>query len=172
MAANIYQEMTGPTKIRMEAVYPFIRSSPLNLNSNIDIVNFDFSKNHVEVWEKIQFASDDSLDKSEKKFFTKQFGGNLGLVPDRLFFAANKFTGNIIGACTSWFKGDLGRVHWVAVVPDFQGFGVGNSLMHECILRFKKLDYKKVYLHTWSDRNIAINLYSKFGFKKVNLSLT
>tara|TARA_B100000989_G_scaffold62835_1_gene43368 strand:+ start:10713 stop:11207 length:495 start_codon:yes stop_codon:yes gene_type:complete len=164
--------MTGPTKIRMEATYPFIRPSPLNLNSNIDIVNFDFSKNHVEVWEKIQFASDDSLDKSEKKFFTKQFGENLGFVSDRLFFAANKFTGDIIGTCSSWLKGDLGRVHWVAVVPDFQGFGVGNNLMHECISRFKKLDYKKVYLHTWSDRNIAINLYLKFGFKKVNLSLT
>lgn len=163
--------MINSQKIRMERNGAYHQPTSLNLNKKIKIVNFSPNLNFEKIWEKIQFSSDKSLHPSSG-FFLKEFGVDCNQIVDRVFFAQEKSSNKIIGTCSAWFKEDWGRVHWVAVLPKYQKQGVANNLLDECMKRLSSLGHSKIYLHTWSDRKVAINLYKKFGFIKKDLFLT
>ena len=153
-------------KIRMEL--PEINANEIELNKNRicpEIIINDFDSNKVGAWEEIQFASDLTLNKKDRSnFLAKQLGTNFDQIKARLFFAKECGTNKLVGSCTAWMDNEWGRVHWVAVLPEFQGRGIANNLMCECLSRLRVLGHRKAYLHTWSDRHIAIKLYKKFGF--------
>ena len=79
--------------------------------------------------------------------------------------------GDVIGTGTAWF-GDVegarwGRVHWMAILPEFQRRGLGQGLMTAICQRLRVLGHERAYLHTSAARIPAIRLYLKFGFTPV-----
>jgi ribosomal protein S18 acetylase RimI-like enzyme len=60
-----------------------------------------------------------------------------------------------------------GRVHWVAILPAFQGRGLAKPLLTAVCLRLRELGHTSAYLSTSAARIPALNLYRQFGFAPV-----
>ena len=78
-------------------------------------------------------------------------------------------TDEVVGTGTAWFNNNLegarwGRVHWLAIIPEFQGRGLAKPLMTSICRRLGELGHEHVYLSTSTARPAAIGLYLKFGF--------
>ncbi len=78
--------------------------------------------------------------------------------------------GSGIGTATAWFgKGqeqkDFGRVHWVALLPEYHGRGLSKPLLGAVCTRLRALGYTRAFLSTSAERIAAIHLYLQFGFK-------
>jgi GNAT superfamily N-acetyltransferase len=78
-------------------------------------------------------------------------------------------TGEAVGTGTAWFNDDFegarwGRVHWMAIVPEFQGRGLAKPLLTWLCRRLRELGHERVCLTTSTARRAAIGLYLKFGF--------
>lgn len=50
------------------------------------------------------------------------------------------------------------------LAPAARGEGIGKLLMQQCFTAAKELGYKKIYLETMPELNIAVPLYEKMGF--------
>lgn len=79
-------------------------------------------------------------------------------------------TGEVIGTATAWFNDNFegapwGRVHWMAIVPEFQRQGLGKALLSAICQRLRELRHERAYLTTSTARIPAIKLYWKFGFE-------
>lgn len=73
--------------------------------------------------------------------------------------------GEPIGTATAWLDSpSLGRVHWVAIVPEFQGRGLAKPLLTHTLLLLRELGHTSATLETSTLRPRAIALYEKFGF--------
>src|SRR5205823_14626142 len=77
--------------------------------------------------------------------------------------------GKVIGTATAWFNDDFdgrrtGRVHWVAIVPEYQRRGLSKPLMTAVCHRLRELGHDRAYLVTAPALRPAINLYRRFGF--------
>ncbi len=72
-----------------------------------------------------------------------------------------------IGTATAWygyFAGqERGRVHWVGIIPAYQGKGLSKSLLSVVMARLAH-DHRTAYLTTRTTNYRAINLYLSFGF--------
>ena len=104
-----------------------------------------------------------------KDLFVSQFGTDEPLLRERQCFLVSP-SGEKIGTTTAWFDdsyrdGHYGRIHWVAIVPPFQGRGLAKPLLSTALRRLKTLGYDKAYLITSTRRIAAINLYLHFGFR-------
>jgi ribosomal protein S18 acetylase RimI-like enzyme len=78
--------------------------------------------------------------------------------------------GEAIGTATAWFDDNFqgarwGRVHWLAIIPEFQGQGLGKALLSAICRRLRELRHERAYLTTSAARVPAIKLYCKFGFE-------
>jgi GNAT superfamily N-acetyltransferase len=77
--------------------------------------------------------------------------------------------GELIGTGTAWFDGVAGvlwgRVHWMAILPEFQGRGLGKALLTAICRRLRELGHEQAYLHTSAARLPALKLYLSFGFE-------
>ncbi|MCD6291766.1 MAG: GNAT family N-acetyltransferase [Anaerolineae bacterium] len=102
------------------------------------------------------------------ELYVREFGRDPQLLHKRQFFLLSP-TGAAIGTATAWFDDDYqglpyGRVHWVAIVPEMQGRGLGKVLMTTVCKRLRALGHDRAYLVTSTARIPAINLYLQFGF--------
>jgi ribosomal protein S18 acetylase RimI-like enzyme len=76
--------------------------------------------------------------------------------------------GQIIGTVTAWFDSpEVGRVHWVAIVPEYHGRGLARPLLSVVGQTLQDLGHSRAVLSTSLERPIAIALYRKFGFEIV-----
>ncbi|MFW6457724.1 MAG: GNAT family N-acetyltransferase, partial [Planctomycetota bacterium] len=118
-------------------------------------------------WVNIQSAADE-YNEISLKLFRKEFGRDPDALSQRQLYittSANKE----IGTATAWYDENYhgkryGRIHWVAIHPDWQGRGLARPLLSQTCLRLRRLGHEKAYLTTSSARIPAINLYLKFGF--------
>ena len=125
-----------------------------------------FRAGDEDVWVQLQAASDQfnriSLDLFRSEFVEP------GLLANTQFYVIAQNNAPV-GTATAWFKDlegkRIGRVHWVAVLPAFQGRGLGKSVLSLCCGRLRELGYDKAYLSTSSARIPAIKLYLSFGFE-------
>jgi len=89
-----------------------------------------------------------------------------------------EFNNKIIGSVvlfppnTDAYEGYLDKLNYceirmLAVEPDSRGMGVATALISECIERAKLKGYDKIGLHTGEYMVGAINLYNRFGFKRI-----
>ena len=104
-----------------------------------------------------------------QQWFSEQFGSDLSVLAGRQFYLVNG-SGDAVGTGTAWFNKDFqdgkyGRVHWVAILPEFQGQGLARPLMALICERLKALGHERAYLTTSSERVRAVRLYLRFGFK-------
>jgi GNAT superfamily N-acetyltransferase len=139
-------------------------------------------------WLRINVAAD-HYNEITPELFRKQFGtpGEGGLEPastdespggmssalrnlrDRQCYLLDP-GGEVIGTATAWFNDDFegarwGRVHWVAIVPQYQGQGLSKPLMTAICHRLRELGHDRTYLSTSTARIPAIKLYLRFGFE-------
>lgn len=76
--------------------------------------------------------------------------------------------GEVIGTATAWFDNpEAGRVHWVAIVPEYQGRGLARPLLGEVGRTLQALGHTRAVLSTSLQRPVAIALYRKLGFEIV-----
>src|SRR6266404_4409495 len=85
-----------------------------------------------EHWLRIQLAAD-RFNTITPTWFDQEFGADRGPLANRQFYVLNP-QGTPIGTGTAWLSDDLpvpwpGRVHWLAIVPEYQGRGLGKALL-------------------------------------------
>jgi len=56
------------------------------------------------------------------------------------------------------------RLRWFIVDPEYQGQGLGKTLLTEAIDFCRKIRFRRVYLHSFAGLDPARHLYEKFGF--------
>lgn len=109
----------------------------------------------------------DPLTKLTPGFFRKQFP-----LQDNLLSLVQVYLidheGDAVGTVTAWegeFQGRrTGRVHWLAVVPEQQGKGLGAFLLRVACERLRTLGFRRAYLVTSPAREAAVRLYKRLGF--------
>ncbi|MCX8091903.1 MAG: GNAT family N-acetyltransferase [Verrucomicrobiae bacterium] len=119
-------------------------------------------------WLRIHLAAD-QLNVITPELFREQFGTDLARLAQRQCYAVAP-GGEVVGTCTAWFNdafegGCWGRVHWLAVQPEYQGRGLGRALFGAACRRLRDLGHTRAYLTTSSARLPAIALYLQFGFE-------
>ena len=120
------------------------------------------------IWHSIQRAAD-RLQEIPQSLFAATFGDAPEELPRRQCFLLNP-EGDPIGTATAWFgderRGrDWGRLHWVAIVPEWQGKGLARPLLSHVCERLRELHPDRAYLRTAAERLLAIRLYLDFGFQ-------
>jgi len=93
--------------------------------------------------------------------FNKEFGSAPEFNMKNQLYLCNKDNFDPIGTITA-FKN---RIHWVAVLPEFQGKGFGNRLMYAALKLMVEQDHDDSWLSTYDNRRPAIDLYKRFGFR-------
>lgn len=117
-------------------------------------------------WQAIQAAAD-KLNAITPELFQQQFGTDEAILAARQFYLLRDT--EPVATATAWY-GDaaagrhLGRVHWVAVLPEEQGKGLSKPLMALVCNRLRELGHGRAYLTTSTGRIPAVNLYLQFGF--------
>ena len=85
---------------------------------------------------------------------------------DGFFFLTSRSTA--VGTAFAWTDQEnektTGRLHWVAVDPDYQRLGVGTALVKLVLKYFHANDFLNVVLTTEATRTGAIKLYEQLGF--------
>ena len=119
-------------------------------------------------WVELQSYAD-KFNKIDIELFHKSFGHDENSLSQRMFFLLSPDK-EIIGTAAAWFDNDYhgekyGRIHWVAIHPNYQGKGLSKPLLSMVCQKLIQLGHDKCYLTTSSARIPAINLYFKFGFK-------
>lgn len=119
-----------------------------------------------DVWLRIQSLADE-YNEVTPDLFEEEFETDAKLLCERQCFLCDG-DDNVIGTASAWFGGhgeeSLGRIHWVAIVPEHQGKGLAEPLLAAVCNKLKSLGHNKAYLTTQTCRIPAINLYAKFGF--------
>ena len=132
-----------------------------------------FQAGDEKEWARINAATGEfsGTDVALQRFDT-EFGPYLAEVKKRMLFILNEEE-LPIGTATAWFgewEGQtIGRLHWVEIIPEYQGKGLGKPLISRAI---KLLAYyhAEAYLKTQTTSQAAIHLYGKLGFQPVILS--
>jgi GNAT superfamily N-acetyltransferase len=119
-------------------------------------------------WFEIHLAAD-HYNQITPDLFEKQFGGDAMELSKRQCFVVDPY-GQPIGTATAWFGNqpqtkELGRIHWVAILPKYQRRGLSKPLMTAVCERLVELGHHRAYLNTSSERKPALRLYLQFGFK-------
>jgi len=99
--------------------------------------------------------------------FQTEFGEHLAEMGERCYFAVEEESGRVVGTCTAW-RGTvcgevLGRIHWVAVMQEWQGRGLSKLLL-AAALTLLASRHTRAYLTTQTTSARAIKLYLRFGF--------
>ncbi len=120
-----------------------------------------------EHWLRIQRAAD-RFNKITPAWFDQEFGPDRGPLAERQFYILNPRR-TPVGTGTAWLSDDCpehwpGKIHWLAILPEYQGRGLGKALLTLICNRLRELAHHGAYLLTSSARVIAIRLYSSFGF--------
>jgi GNAT superfamily N-acetyltransferase len=120
------------------------------------------------IWLSIQRAAD-RLQDIPPDSFARTFGDARDELPQRQCFLLSP-QGEPIGTATAWFGDERwgrewGKLHWVAIVPGWQGKGLARPLLSCVCGRLRELHPDRAYLRTAAERLVAIRLYLDFGFQ-------
>lgn len=118
-------------------------------------------------WHHIQLRSD-LLTRITHDLFWRAFGAARGELPRRQCYLLDA-SHAAIGTATAWFDPNYrgepwGRLHWVAILPEYQGRGLAKALLTVVCERLRELHPDRAFLRTAPQRLPAIQLYQKFGF--------
>jgi len=121
------------------------------------------------IWADIEVSVDEFSDKlAALEHFDKEFGSFLEDMSARCLFIENE-DGKVIGTTTAWYGAlgndeTWGRIHWVAVHPDYQGKKLAKPLLSSA-LQILSNYHNKAYLTTQTTSYQAINMYLNYGFE-------
>ena len=129
-----------------------------------------FEKGDEHIWARIETSVDEFKDEQAAlEHFTKEFGAHLADMTMRCLFIENE-AGEAIATTTAWY-GDLhgdgeiaGRIHWVGVIPDYQGKKLSKPLL-SAAMNILANHHSTAYLTSQTTSYQAINLYLNYGFE-------
>ncbi len=129
-----------------------------------------FQAGDEQAWTDIQSRAE-KFHPITPETFVRVFGRNATWLAQRVCFLLDP-AGKPVATGAAWFDDNFdgrkfGRVHWMAVLPEEQGRGLGKALMSIVCQRLRELKHTNAYLITSSARIPAIRLYSRFGFKPI-----
>jgi ribosomal protein S18 acetylase RimI-like enzyme len=118
-------------------------------------------------WARIEALAGEFADQDEALHdFEEEFGADLDRMEECCFILETD-DGEPIGTATAWsgdFQGvERGRVHWVGIVPAYQGRKLAKPLLSAVMARLAR-DHESAYLTTGTKSYRAINMYLDFGF--------
>ncbi len=119
-------------------------------------------------WARVETAVREFRDEARAlEHFASEFGPHVDEMRERCLFL-DTTDGEAVGTTTAWrnplFQGrDWGRIHWVAVIPEHQGRGLGRLLMTEALLLMRTW-HARAYLTTQTSSWIVVHLYLTLGF--------
>ena len=121
-----------------------------------------------EAWLRIHELAERDVPTSSQ-IYDQQFPADQNTLAKRQAFLLDS-DNREMGTASAWFNDDyhgqrFGRVHWVAIVPEFQGRRLAKPFMTAICNRLVELGHERAYLTTWSAKLPAINLYLSFGFQ-------
>jgi ribosomal protein S18 acetylase RimI-like enzyme len=121
-------------------------------------------------WARIEHqAGEFSDDQKALGHFAKEFGKREQEMRERCLFLRAP-DGEAIGTSTAWYGerggGVIGRLHWVAIVPRFQGRGLAKPLV-SAAMALMRGRHASAYLTTQTTSWIAVKIYLDFGFRPV-----
>lgn len=123
-------------------------------------------------WSRVETAAGEFENKEKAlERFNREFGSHLDEFQKRCLFIENK-EGKVIGTTTAWYgnyeKTDevIGRIHWVSLVPEYQGKGLSKPLLTEAMKTLAKY-HTEAYLTSQTTSYKALNMYLDYGFKPV-----
>ncbi len=128
----------------------------------------NYRQGDEENWFRIYKAAD-HYNKIYSAMFKEYFGADEAMLARRQFYICDENDVEIATA-TAWYNHNyhgesLGRIHWVAVHPDYQGRGLAKPLLSTVMNRLKEEGHKRCYLRTLNVRTPAIRLYLTYGLK-------
>lgn len=125
----------------------------------------EYTPGDEAAWTRIQTAADRYNTITPTLFF-REFGRDASEHARRVLFASHNE--QPIGTSTAWWgawqNDEWGRVHWVAVLPEWQRKGVGRALLIAACHRLRELGHSKAFLTTAPVRTEALRLYRSIGF--------
>ncbi len=103
--------------------------------------------------------------------FRNEYLTNINELKKRLIFIENK-DGKKVGTLTNWWNYSQGvrdpSIHWVGIIREFQGLGLGKAIVFEGMRRMIELEGDRdFFLHTQTWSYKAINIYIQAGYKIV-----
>ncbi|MCB0008032.1 MAG: GNAT family N-acetyltransferase, partial [Anaerolineales bacterium] len=122
-------------------------------------------------WQAIHDVAD-AYNRDRPDLFRKQFGTNQHLLSWRQIYMLDS-AGKAVATVTAWFDERRihgpywGQLHWLAIVPEQQGKGLGDTMVTACLQTLRGLGHREAFLFTDSRRLPAVNLYLKYGFRPV-----
>jgi GNAT superfamily N-acetyltransferase len=127
-----------------------------------------YREGDVPTWMRIQQAAETHFVPTAE-IFARSMPGDTAYLTARVMFLVDP-SGAEIGTITAWnddlFNGrDMGRIHWVAIIPDAQGRGLAKPMMSAACDVLRTRGYPAAWLETNTRRIPALNLYLQFGFK-------
>ncbi|MFS0783673.1 GNAT family N-acetyltransferase [Bacillus sp. 1P06AnD] len=129
-----------------------------------------FEKGDEHNWAKLETSvAEFASEKDALERFNNEFAPYLDEMSKRCLFIENK-NGEVIGTATAWF-GDLngdgelfGRIHWVAIAPEYQGAKLSKPLL-SAAMNILAHHHTKAYLTSQTTSYQAINMYLNYGFE-------
>ena len=129
-----------------------------------------FEKGDEANWVRIETSVGEFIDEeAARQRFEKEFGPYLDEMTKRCLFIEDE-NGHAIATTTAWY-GDLtdygegiGRIHWVGVVPEYQGRKLSKPLLSEA-LNLLARHHSKAYLTSQTTSYQAVNMYLNYGFE-------
>ena len=130
-----------------------------------------FRRGEGPLWAEISVAAGTivSMDVAMDSF-TKNFLEPVEDMESRCFFVVHNETDRAVGTAMAWFAPEFGdgenygRVHWVSMVPEFQGKRLAKPMLCAVLNRLAE-SHDKATLVTQTFRKAAVNLYLDLGFR-------
>lgn len=141
----------------------------LRLPRGYGIRKFHPHRRDDKTWARIEVAAGGFPDMQSALERYQQWTSEIpGGMHTRCFFLVDTTTQEAIGTVTAW-RGreemeDLGRIHWVAIVPEHQGKGLAKPLVAHALRHLQREGVPGVYLKTDSSKPRALSVYSQLGF--------
>ncbi|AKG73515.1 GNAT family N-acetyltransferase [Salinicoccus halodurans] len=133
-----------------------------------------FEAGDEKIWADIETRVDEfETETKALERFRREFGPYIDEMGHRCLFIENP-EGEAIGTTTAWY-GDLegdgnirGRIHWVGIVPEYQGRGLSKPLLSQ-VMNILAEFHESAYLTSQTTSWQAVNMYLNFGFRPVRL---
>ena len=129
-----------------------------------------FERGEENIWARVETSVDEFKDEAAAlAHFEKEFSPFVDQMTRRCLFIENS-VGEVIGTTTAWYgilageQNVTGRIHWVAVVPEYQGKKLAKPLLAKAMKLLA--DYHdSAYLTSQTTSYQAVNMYLNFGFE-------
>ena len=131
----------------------------------------NFRAGEGRIWSEIGTAAGTlaSIEIAQGRF-DEEFLEPVEDMESRCFFVVENDTDRPIGTAMAWFAPEFepgqnyGRIHWVSMIPEFQGRGLAKPMMTAVLNRLAK-SHDKATLGTQTFRKAAVTLYLNLGFR-------